>query len=163
MHLRNLLQGVHQSQDLWEVFRRVLGQHMAEVPLRDIGLGLDLTSQDTPADRTVCYHGNAQLSAGLQDFGGWRLNVQCKRAVLHLERGDRVDSVCSTYSCSGDFREPEVPDLALTIYIQDKFVRGKGKLVGRWKVGEEDLLLQVHHRFDRLLDRGHSIRPVAVI
>lgn len=131
MSLRDLLQGLHQPQDLWEVFRRVLGQHTAEVTLRDIGWGLDLTRQDTPADRAVCYHGNPQLSAGLQDFGGGRLNVQCKWAVLHLERGDRVDGVGSTYSCSGDFREPEVPDLALTIYIQGKFVRDKGELAGR--------------------------------
>lgn len=70
MGIGHVFQSLHQIQDLGEVFLRVLGQHAAQVTLRDVCVRLELAGQNTAPNRAVGHDSHTQLAAGFQDLRG---------------------------------------------------------------------------------------------
>lgn len=96
----NIFQPLNQFEDLWEVFLCVLGEDAAEIIFRNIGERLDLSSQDASANGTVGNDSDTKFTAGSQNIGGRRFNVQSERTVFHLVCCNGVDSVGTAQSCS---------------------------------------------------------------
>ena len=75
-----------------------------------------LSASEQPASEgRVRYHGNAELTGGLQDAKVRVLDIEGEDAVLDLNRGDWVHGVCAADCIRGALRQPDVANLALPV------------------------------------------------
>ena len=68
------------------------------------------------AERRVGNEPDAELTQQRQDLV---LDITCPERVFGLQRGDRLDCVCTADRVGACFREPEVPHLPLRDQLGD--------------------------------------------
>ena len=70
-------------------------------------------SKQTAANGTVSYHGDAELTAGLEKVRPRFFNFQAKWAIFDLKCRDRVNGMSPTECLRGYFAQSDVINLAL--------------------------------------------------